>query len=115
MKRPLFDICFFAAILAPASVLADEPPGKTREYRLVIENHRFKPEQITIPANTKVRFVVENRDTGPEEFDSRDLDREKVLTGNSKGTVYIGPLQPGSYKFQGEYHAATAQGVVTAK
>ena len=113
MKRLLPAALLAAAMLAPSARAEDA--SAVREYNLVIENHRWQPDKVVIPANAKVRFVIENRDDTPEEFDSRDLNREKVLMGKTKGQVYIGPLAPGRYKFQGEYHAATAQGVVIAK
>ncbi len=112
MKRPLYAALLLGAALAPVPALAGED---TPEYKLVIEHHKFTPAEITIPADKKVRFLVDNRDEDPEEFDSRDLNREKVVMGKSKGTVFIGPLKPGHYKFQGEFHAETAQGVVIAK
>ncbi len=111
MKRLLLAALFApAAALAPVSGMAADT-----DYTLIIENHRFQPEQITIPAGKKVRFLIENRDDEPEEFDSHDLNREKVMMGKSKATVFIGPLEPGRYNFQGEFHAETAQGVVIAK
>ncbi len=113
MKRLLYAaLLFLGAALAPAAGLANED---TPDYRLVIEHHKFTPAEITIPADKKVRFLVENRDDDPEEFDSRDLNREKVIMGHSNGVVYIGPLKPGRYKFQGEFHAESAQGIVIAK
>jgi len=105
-----------AALLAPAALIFSPASlAEEADYTLVIQDHRFKPEEITIPANKKVKLLVENRDDTPEEFDSHDLNREKVLMGNTKGIVFIGPLKPGRYKFQGEFHAETAQGVVIAK
>ncbi len=95
--------------LAPAA-LAEEA-----DYKLVIANHRFTPETLTIPSGKKVKLLIENRDATPEEFDSHYLNREKVMMGKTKATVFIGPLQPGQYKFQGEFHPATAQGVVVVK
>ncbi len=116
MKRLLPAVLFLAvAALAPAAATAADGDLGPNDYKLVIENHRWQPEKIVIPADTKVRFLIENRDDTPEEFDSHDLNREKVLMGKSKGQVYIGPLKRGTYKFQGEYHAATAQGVVIVK
>jgi hypothetical protein len=38
-----------------------------------------------------------------------------VIPGSSKGTVWIGPLTAGEYKFVGEFHQKTAQGRVVAK
>lgn len=112
LKRLLFAAMLLGAALAPDAGLAGDD---TPDYKLVIENHKFNPAEITIPADKKVRFLVENRDEDPEEFDSRDLNREKVVMGKSSGIVYIGPLKPGTYKFQGEFHAETAQGVVIVK
>ena len=110
MKRLLFAALLFPlALLVPVAGLAgDEIP----EYKLVIENHLFTPTEITIPADKKVRLVIENRDDAPEEFDSHDLNREKVILGKSSGMVYVGPLKPGRYRFEGEFHAKTAQGVI---
>lgn len=89
--------------------------AETLEYALVLENHRFIPAELTVPAGKRVKLVIENRDPIPEEFDSYDLRREKVIAGNSKGEVWVGPLDPGSYSFMGEYHAETAKGRLIAK
>jgi hypothetical protein len=59
--------------------------------------------------------VVENRDSTPEEFESHSLKREKVIPGKSSATILIGPLKAGEYKFVGEFHEATAKGVIVAK
>ncbi len=85
------------------------------EVALVIRDHRFTPTELRIPANTKVRVVIDNQDATPEEFDSHALNREKVIPGRSKATVFIGPLAPGRYPFMGEFNASTAQGVVVVE
>lgn len=89
--------------------------GADLEQTLVIKDHRFSPAEIRIPAGKKVKLTIDNQDTTPEEFDSHDLNREKVVLGNSKGVVYIGPLNPGRYSFMGEFNAKTAQGAVVAE
>ena len=81
-------------------------------FHLAIVNHRFLPATLTIPANTKVKLVVENRDATPEEFESNDFDREKVILPNSSAVIFVGPLRPGQYRFFGEFNPATAQGVL---
>ncbi|HQR04583.1 MAG: cupredoxin domain-containing protein [Proteobacteria bacterium] len=85
------------------------------EVPLVIKEHRFTPEELRIPANRKVKLVIDNQDATPEEFESHTLNREKVIPGNSKGAVFIGPLKPGKYPFWGEFNQKTAQGVVIAE
>ena len=85
------------------------------EIKLVIENHRFQPEIVDVPAGKKVKLLIENRDSTAEEFESHSLNREKVIPCKSTGTVYIGPLAAGSYPFVGEFNEKTAKGVIVAK
>lgn len=86
------------------------------KYILVIKNHKYVPAQLTIPANQRIMLTVENQDPTVEEFESYDLNREKVVQGNDgKIKVFIGPLIPGKYKFFGDYHQSTAQGVIIVK
>src|SRR4029079_15164930 len=96
--------------LSLAAFAADEP-----EFKLVIENHKFTPDRVEVPAGKKVKLVIENKDATPEEFESKQLNREKVIPGKSTGTIFIGPLTPGEYKFVGEFNEKTANGVIVAK
>jgi plastocyanin len=84
-------------------------------FAIQIKNHRFEPAELTVPAGKKVKLLVENLDATPEEFESHELNREKIISGNSKATIYIGPLSAGKYPFFGEFNEATAQGVIIAK
>jgi hypothetical protein len=85
------------------------------EMTISLRDHRFTPAELRVPANVKIRLVVENQDAGPEEFDSHALNREKVIPGKSKATIFIGPLAPGRYPFIGEFNAATAQGALVVE
>lgn len=89
--------------------------AEVKEYALTLRNHRFVPAELSIPANTKVKLVVTNEDATPEEFESHELNREKIVAGKGRISVYVGPLKPGRYPFFGEFHMATAQGVLIAK
>lgn len=97
-------------VAATAAHAAGEP-----EFTLTLRDHRFTPSEVRVPAKVKVKLVVDNQDASPEEFDSHALNREKVIPGKSKATIYIGPLAPGRYSFMGEFNASTAQGVVIAE
>jgi hypothetical protein len=57
-----------------------------------------------------VRLVIDNRDPTPEEFESHDLRLEKIVAGNSRATLRVGPLEAGEYRFVGEFNEDTAQG-----
>ncbi len=85
------------------------------DLRLVIKNHRFEPSELKVPANQRIRLTVHNQDATPEEFESHALNREKIIPPGSKTVIFIGPLKPGRYPFHGEYHEATAKGMVIAE
>ena len=82
---------------------------------LVIRDHLFYPSQLIVPANVKFKLRVDNQDPTPEEFESYELNREKVILGSRKATIFIGPLAPGTYPFFGEFNPKTAQGMMIAK
>jgi len=84
----------------------------TPVIELRIKDHLFFPETLEIPADTKVKLLVINEDPTPEEFESYELNREKVIPGNRKAVIFIGPLPQGEYPFFGEFYPKTAQGKV---
>ncbi len=105
-----FLIALFAVLLLVSPGFADDT-----EFALVIKDHRFQPAELLVPAGKKIKLKVQNQDSTPEEFESHDLNREKVIPGNSTATIYIGPLKEGRYPFVGEFNEKTAQGVIVAK
>ncbi|MBV9548484.1 MAG: cupredoxin domain-containing protein [Alphaproteobacteria bacterium] len=110
-----------AALLAVAApALADgsffvAPARADAPTILTLQNHKFSPNVIRIKANQPAMITMVNKDATAEEFDSSDLKVEKVVAGNQSGNIRIRALKPGTYKFMGEYHAATAQGIVIAQ
>ncbi len=85
------------------------------EIALTIENHKFTPSEVRVPANQRVKLLVLNKDATPEEFESHEMQREKIIPGGSRATIFVGPLKPGRYPFFGEFNQTTAQGVVIAE
>jgi plastocyanin len=94
---------------APAAQAADELST------LTFRNHRFEPSRIEVPAGVKFKLKVHNADDTADEFESTELNREKLVAAGQTITVFLGPLQPGEYKFFGDFHQDTAQGVLVAK
>lgn len=84
------------------------------QFRLEIREHLFYPPEFDVPAGRKFRLLVVNNDATPEEFESYELNREKVIMGGSSVTIFVGPLAPGQYPFFGEFNPKTAQGKITA-
>jgi len=108
MRR--FFIVLGLMLASVAASAADIP-----EYRLVIQNHVYQPTELKVPADAKFKLVIENRDATPEEFESNEFNREKIVLPNSSATVFVGPLKAGRYKFFGDFHQETAQGVLVVK
>jgi len=102
-------------LFALAATLTALGAFAANDIAVTIEGHRFTPSRIEIPAGQKVRLMVENKDSTPEEFDSSELRIEKVIPGKSKAPIFVGPLKAGEYKFMGEFNASTALGVIVAK
>lgn len=110
MRKTLFSfICGAAFSLIATSAMAEDG------YQLVIKDHVFTPASLEVPAGQKIKLKIVNQDPTPEEFESYDLNREKVIGGNSEGIVFIGPLESGTYKFVGEFNEKTAKGTIVAK
>jgi hypothetical protein len=97
-------------LLSPAAWSADTP-----EFRLAIENHRFDPQVLEVPAGQRIRLVIDNRDASAEEFESHQLNREKVIPGGTQAVMFIGPLDAGEYPFVGEFHEDSATGRIIAR
>lgn len=107
---PLVALVFGVLVLGSPAVAAD-----LAKVELTIRDHRFTPSEIHLPAGAPALLTIKNEDRTPEEFDSSALQIEKVVTGGGTAVVRLRPLGPGRYPFMGEYHSATAQGVVVAK
>jgi hypothetical protein len=101
-------IAGFLALAVPA--WADDP-----EFTVVIKEHRFLPAELQVPAGVKVKLLIKNEDSTPEEFESRELHREKVVPAGQQVPVFIGPLDTGTYPFFGDFNPKTAQGKIIAK
>jgi hypothetical protein len=89
--------------------------AKKPVFALELKDHLFYPSEIEIPANKKVKLIIYNRDDTPEEFDSFDLNREKVIFPHRKAVIFVGPLPVGRYEFFGEFNPNSAKGVVIVK
>jgi len=96
------------------SIYSGEICAKDNDYVLEIKNHLFYPSELIVPANKKFKLLIINHDKTPEEFDSFDLNREKVVFPNSSAVIYVGPLKPGRFHFFGEYNPNTAIGSLIA-
>jgi hypothetical protein len=104
------------AAVALGVLLTTAPRARAEDApTITFRNHRFEPTRIEVPANVKFRLQVKNTDDTADEFESTDLNREKLVAPGQTITVFLGPLDPGEYKFFGDFHQDTAKGVLIAK
>jgi len=95
-------------ITAPISAIA-------ANYEITIEHHRFHPDKLEIAADEKHRLIIINKDPTPEEFESYELNREKIVAANARIVIFLPPLDAGTYPFFGEFNPKTAQGQLIVK
>jgi plastocyanin len=113
MKK--FSILLTALSLFAINAFAANSSAQNTEFRIVIKNHKFTPENLEVPAGEKIKLIVENQDKTPEEFESHDLNREKIIAGGKSATIFLDSLKPGTYKYVGEFNEETAKGTIIAK
>ncbi len=109
MNRPSAPTLLVSALLVFAAAAHAE------DYVITIKDHQFAPKELTVPAGQKVKVIVKNLDPTPAEFESSDLNREKVVGANGEITVFIGPLDAGRYAYFDDFHRTTTTGVIVAK
>jgi plastocyanin len=85
------------------------------EAQLTLLNHAFTPQNLTVPVGKKIKLTVVNKDASSGEFESFDLNREKVVPANGQIYVYIGPLDAGTYDFFDDFHRSTTTGKIIAQ
>ena len=84
------------------------------DYVITLKDHQFMPPNLEIPARQKTILIVKNQQSFPAEFESSDLNREKLIAANSQIKVFLGPLNPGTYKYYDDFHRETSA-TITAK
>ena len=102
------------AALALAFALTPAFGAQPPSYALSIHEHAFAPATLNVPAGVRVRLQVKNTRALPSEFESFDLNREKVVPGGTTVTVWIGPLAPGKYKFFDDFNPGVTGWIVAA-
>jgi hypothetical protein len=103
-------VCLFFLLSFGTNVYASDLP-----INLNIKNHQFEPSIINIPANTPFVLIITNLDKTIEEFESDDLKKEKLVGAGKTIKIPVSAQKPGQYKFYGDFHQKTAQGILEIK
>jgi plastocyanin len=109
---------FKRAVLSTFAVgsVAFAAPAFAQEasHSITIRDHKFEPSTLNVKAGVKIKLTVTNAQKEAAEFESAELNREKIVPPGSSVTVYLGPLEPGRYGFFDDFHQA-AKGTIVAK
>jgi len=100
MRPLLFAILLVLVAAMPA--LADDPV-----ITITLKDHQFDPSEVPVPAGVKLKVQVSNEQTTTAEFESKVMHFEKIVNAGGQITLYVGPLEPGSYEFSDDFHHAT--------
>ena len=111
MRITILAFVLLAFLAAALPVCADE----ASEPHLGIKNRLFNPAELDVPAGRKIKITVRNEDSEAAEFESFELNREKVVPAHDEVTVYVGPLDPGTYPFFNDFDPDKAKGRIVAK
>jgi hypothetical protein len=111
------NLAFFALVALSVMTLGAPLPARADDAtaQLSIKNKAFDPAELDVPANQKVKIIVTNNDDEAAEFESPQLNREKVVPAHDSVSVYVGPLAPGIYPFFNDFDPQKAKGKIIAK
>ena len=101
--RGEFGVTLLLILVCATPGLAQDVPS----FSISLKNNQFVPSEIQIPAGAKVKLVVRNDNPTASEFESTQFHREKVVGPGQEITVFVGPLDPGSYEFFDDFHPET--------
>ncbi len=113
MLRKFLFASLAATVLAMLAVPATWAAENLPEVRF--QKGRFEPMSLSVPANQPVQIKVVNRGDSAIEFESFELNRERVVQPGQTITVYLRPLSAGTYHFFDDFHHDAGQGTLEAK
>jgi Cupredoxin-like domain len=90
-----------AALLLSAAVLAR---ADDVAVPLAVHDGGFAPAEIKTPSGAKIRLDVTNQTAAAIEFESFELNRERVVPPGQTVAVYVSGLSPGRYEFFDDFH-----------
>ena len=98
-----------ATLAAPSISLA------TDLSHLSFHNGQVEPASLALPANTPVKLQVTNSGDAVIEFESFELNRERVVQPGQTITVNLPPLSPGNYAFVDDFSNGAVKGQLVSR
>src|SRR5438094_8554544 len=93
-------------LLLPALLLALAVTvrAEERSVALAVAEQGFAPPEIEAAAGERLRLEVTNQTAAAIEFESFELNRERVVPPGRTVAVYVSGLSPGRYELVDEFH-----------
>jgi hypothetical protein len=106
--------CLRPGLFLLTILCAGATPSQAQDasYALTIHDDRFEPDALDVKSGSKFKLVVKNARKVPAEFESHQLNREKVIQPGTTATINVGPLKPGSYEIFDDFHKTTIGRIV---
>lgn len=108
-------IMFSSAVMATIYIALQGNNIETTVLETALESNKFNPDILEADRGRRIKIYIHNKDDNIEEFESTDLNREKIVPAHSTIKVIVGPLEPGEYGFFGDFSPDTAAGVLKIK
>ena len=110
LPRVALLLALFAVLPAPATL----PGAEEHPIALAVGEHGFDPAEVAAPAGSRLRFEVTNRTAAAIEFESFELNRERVIQPGQTVNIYVSGLQAGRYEFFDDFDQ-TRRGTLVVK
>jgi hypothetical protein len=114
-KLQIIAVIAFAAGLAAFTAAAPVARADDTPTQIDFTNGHFQPASLKIAANTPIKLKVRNDGESAIEFESFELNRERVVQPGQTITVQLPKLDPGQYHFFDDFHHDVPQGTITAQ
>ena len=85
-------------------VLAGAVRAEDLTVPLAVDAAGFQPAELEAPAGARIRLEVSNQTPAAIEFESFELNRERVVQPGQKVDVYLTGLSAGRYEFFDDFH-----------
>jgi len=115
VKFQTIAIVAFAAGLAAMTPLTSLASAEENLPQINFATDHFEPASLEVAAGTPIKLKVMNQGKTPIEFESFELNRERVVQPGQTITVQLPKLDPGQYHFFDDFHHEVPQGTISAR
>lgn len=83
--------------------------------KLTFQDDTFSPATLSVAPDQKIDLLIKNNSDLVIEFESYDLNREKIIPAHGEVTIHIGPLDPGDYSYFNDFKRTSMGKIIVQK